>query len=122
MPELEGDLRKHPVQHMLDRRLAVTICTDNRTVSKTTMLKELRLAVDVFELTPYQLKDIVICGFKHSFMHRPYTEKRKYNHKIISYYDKLAREHGVFYDPDKYYERNTLGSSAARVFSQVGNA
>jgi len=111
VPELGGDLKKHPVQHMLERRLAVTMCTDNRTVSKTTMLRELRLAVDAFELTPYQLKDIVTCGFKHSFMNRPYTEKRKYNHKIISYYDKLAKEYGVHCDPDKYYDGKASVSS-----------
>jgi len=104
VPELDKDLTKHPFKRMLDQRLAVTLCTDNTTVSKTNMANELRLAVDAFKLTPYQLRDIVVSGFKRSFMDRPYTEKRKYNHGIISFYDKLAREYGIAYDPDVYYQ------------------
>ena len=116
IPELKGDLLNHPLKHMLYHRMAVTICTDNCTVSKTNMLRELRLCCDAFELSPYQLKDIVIGGFKRSFMDRPYTEKRRYNHKIISYYDKLARKNGIYEDPNRYYESKTsaMESESAR--------
>lgn len=95
VPELKNDITNHPFRKMLDRRLAVTICTDNCTVSKTDVVKELRLAADAFDLTPYQMKDIIVSGFKRSFMDRPYVEKRKYNHDIISFYDRVARECGV---------------------------
>lgn len=116
VPELKGDLLNHPLKHMLYHRMAVTICTDNCTVSKTNMLRELRLCCDAFELSSYQLKDIVIGGFKRSFMNRPYTEKRRYNHKIISYYDKLARKNGIHEDPNRYYESKTsaMESESAR--------
>ena len=113
-PELKGDLLNHPFKRMLSHRLAVTICTDNCTVSKTNMVRELRLCCDAFELSPYQLKDIVIGGFKRSFMNRPYTEKRRYNHKIIAYYDKLARKNGIHEDPNRYYERGAMESESAR--------
>lgn len=100
LPELGDDLTNHPFRHMLRNRLAVTICTDNCTVSKTNMVRELRLAADAYQLTPYQMKDIVVHGFKRSFMNRPYTDKRKYNHNIIAYYDKIAKEYGVTINPN----------------------
>ena len=99
LPEL-GSISNHPFKKMLENRLAVTICTDNCTVSKTSIVQELRLAADAFNLTPYQMKDVVIHGFKRSFMDRPYKEKRKYNHAIIAYYDKIAKEHGVTISPN----------------------
>ena len=55
---------------------SVTICTDNRLVSHTDTVKELALASSTFKLTPKQLKDIVVTGFKRSFYDGPYTEKR----------------------------------------------
>jgi adenosine deaminase len=45
----------------------VTICTDNRLVSQTTVTNEYKLAVSQFGLNVKQLKDIVLGGFKRSF-------------------------------------------------------
>ena len=46
---------------------SVSICTDNRLMSDTTVTKEYMLAVTAFDLTAKTLKDIVIGGFKRSF-------------------------------------------------------
>ncbi len=91
MPQLGYDVRNHAFKKMLESRLryalntrvclmiSVCISTDNRLMSNTTVSKEvwctpltsphsqLRLAVDGFDLTPKQLKEIVIGGFKRSF-------------------------------------------------------
>lgn len=46
---------------------SLTLNTDNRLVSNTNMPKELGLAASTFDLTPKQMKDIVLGGFKRSF-------------------------------------------------------
>jgi adenosine deaminase len=85
----------HSLKKMLDHRLSVTLCTDNRLVSHTTVTRELELALESFDIPPDQLKDIIIYGFKRSFCHLPYPEKRKYVRRAIEYYERLEREYGV---------------------------
>ena len=93
IPGIEHDATRHPIVKMLENKLAVTLCTDNCTVSHTNMLKEVTLACNAFDLTARQLKDIMITGFKHAFMPIPYVQKRKYNWKVINYYEKLEKEY-----------------------------
>lgn len=87
-----NDIREHSLKKMLDHKLSVTFCTDNRLVSHTSVSREYRLALDNFDISPSQLKDIVIYGFKRSFSYKPYTEKRKYVRQAINYYEKLEKE------------------------------
>jgi adenosine deaminase len=56
MPELNGELTNHAFSKMLASRISVSINTDNRTVSNTTTVRELRLAVDTFGMTPKQVR------------------------------------------------------------------
>ncbi len=93
-PELK-DLTTHAFGKMLEKRLAVSICTDNRLVSNTTVTKELKLATDHFEVTPRVLKDLLAYGFTKSFFPGPYHEKRVYSKRVMNYYDKVAKAHGV---------------------------
>ncbi|KAL3784749.1 hypothetical protein HJC23_003501 [Cyclotella cryptica] len=95
MPELHGDVQNHPARKMIEEGLAVTFCTDNTLVSHTCMPKELELAVNAFELSPGQLRNIVFNGFKRSFMAMRYRTKRDYNRKVISFYKKIEREFGL---------------------------
>ena len=69
--------------------LSCTFCTDNRTVSNTTVSKELQLAVNDLALSAADLKRSVIYGFKRSFSPGTYLEKRRYVRRIIDYYESL---------------------------------
>ena len=89
------DVRDHSLQKMLDYRLSLTFCTDNRLVSHTSVTRELSLALDNFSIAPDQLKDIIVYGFKRSFYYHPYTEKRKWVRNIIDYYEKLEKQYRI---------------------------
>ena len=90
MPELADDLRKHPFAEMRRRRLSTTFCTDNRLVSHTTVSHEIARAVEAFDLTPREVRDILIYGFKRSFYPGSYLEKRDYVRGVIDYANRAA--------------------------------
>ncbi|MEM8962548.1 MAG: adenosine deaminase family protein [Acidobacteriota bacterium] len=93
MPQLEGKVENHPFGRMVKDRLSVAICTDNRLVSRTSVTRELGLACNAFDLTPHELRNVVIHGFKRSFYPGEYREKRGYVRQVIDYYDKVMDEH-----------------------------
>lgn len=45
MPELRVNIGKHRLKDMLAHGLCVSLCTDNRLISNTTVVKELLLAI-----------------------------------------------------------------------------
>ncbi|OHD57656.1 MAG: adenosine deaminase [Spirochaetes bacterium GWF1_51_8] len=93
-PSLKA-LKDHSFGKMLDNSLSVTLCTDNRLVSHTTVTNEVKLAIENFDITPKRLKNIIIYGFKRSFNYQPYPKKREYVRRVINYYEKLEREYGI---------------------------
>lgn len=85
----------HSLGKMLENKLSVTFCTDNRLVSHTTVTKEIQLALEGFDISSKQLKNIIVYGFKRSFSFKPYPEKREHVRKVINYYERLEKEYGV---------------------------
>ncbi len=79
----------HPVRKMIDRNLSVSICTDNRLVSNTSVTRELQLVVDETGINRHQLRNLVIAGFKGSFFPHRYSEKRAYVRQVINRYEQL---------------------------------
>jgi adenosine deaminase len=63
----------HPVDFFVDYGLRVTINTDNRLMSDTTVTKELHLCHQHYGWSLQTIKEIIIAGFKSAFM--PYREK-----------------------------------------------
>ncbi|MDP7039337.1 MAG: adenosine deaminase family protein [Myxococcota bacterium] len=88
-----GDLSQHSFKLLRENRLSTTLCTDNRTVSHTTVTKEILLAVKHLGLTPVDLKSIIIYGFKRSFFPGSYITKRAYVRKIIDYYEHVESQY-----------------------------
>lgn len=89
------DISRHSLGKMLEHNLSVTLCTDNRLVSRTSVTKELQLAVDNFSVPPAVLRNLIIYGFKRSFFPGNYTAKRRYVRQVIDYYENVCREHGI---------------------------
>ena len=86
-------LQDHSFRKMLDNKLSLCLCTDNRTVSKTTVSRELELAVEHFDLSYRQLKNSTIYGLKRSFYPGSYKEKRDYVRNIIDFYQAAEAQH-----------------------------
>jgi len=63
-----ASLEEHPFRFYFDYRLRVTLNTDNRLMSATTVTDELFLAAKTFKLTMEDIKDIIIHGFKSAFL------------------------------------------------------
>ena len=83
-------LSDHSFQKMLDAGLSATLCTDNRTVSKTSSTREIMLALEHFDISPRKLKNVIVYGFKRSFYPGDYLEKRQYVRRCIEYYEQLT--------------------------------
>lgn len=77
----------HPLRKMLERRMSVTLCTDNRLVSDTTVSREIGIAIEHLGVQHKELRNILIHGFKRSFFPGGYAEKRAWVRQVIDYYD-----------------------------------
>jgi len=107
------DLSQHSFQLLRQHRLSTTICTDNRTVSNTTLSRELELAIKHLDVDLHDLKSIIVYGFKRSFFPGTYLRKRKYVRQIIDYYDSVEEKYfgkrtGHETELDKEHEENTV--------------
>ena len=94
MPDLRR-VEDHPVGRMIRERLSVTICTDNRLVSRTNCTTELQKLTNAFTISPAELRNVVLHGFKRSFFPGSYREKRTYVRQIIDHYDAVVAQYGV---------------------------
>lgn len=72
-------IEKHPFPFYLDLGLRVTLNTDNRLITNTTMTKEYMLAHRHFDFTPKNILTIAIHGAKSTFM--PYDLKKTFIRK-----------------------------------------
>jgi adenosine deaminase len=94
IPEFRNNLKRHPFARMLKERVSVTLCTDNRLVSRTTMTAEVQKAVSTFKLDAKQLKDLLTYGFKRSFYPGPYNEKRESVKQVLDIMERIFEEYG----------------------------
>lgn len=85
-------IAEHPVARMLEFGLSLSICTDNRLVSHTTVTRELTELVRHVPVTPRQFRNLIIAGIKGSFFPATYNEKRAYVRRWTERYDALAAE------------------------------
>jgi adenosine deaminase len=74
------DLASHPIKLYKNLGLRVTVNTDNRLVTDTTVSKELWLCHKTMGFTMSDLKQIVIAGFKSAFM--PFHVKQNFLRRV----------------------------------------
>lgn len=67
------DLQSHPLPFFYSYGIRVTVNTDNRLVTDTTVSKELLLIHEAYGLGLHDLKELIVSGFKSAFL--PYREK-----------------------------------------------
>ena len=94
-------LREHPFDFYFRKGLRVTLNTDNRLMSATTVSKEIALAARTFRLSPYEVKRIIIMGFKSAFL--PYNLKARMLRQVNLEIDRIFMEEF----PDEYDLRLT---------------
>src|SRR5256885_9317372 len=63
-----ADIATHPFKFYLDFGIRVTVNTDNRLITNTSMTKELILLVRQFNLTVSDVRNVLIAGFKSAFL------------------------------------------------------
>ncbi len=76
------DLQTHPLKLYFDLGVRVTVNTDNRLITDTTVSKELWLAHTQIGIPFEDIKKIVIAGFKSSF--RPFHERQAVLRKVAA--------------------------------------
>lgn len=83
---------RHPVKKMIESGLSVSICTDNRLMSNTTVTKELTLVAKEANLSRRALRNLVVAGFKGSFFPGSYNKKRAFVKEVIAKYEALEKK------------------------------
>jgi adenosine deaminase len=94
-------LREHPFHYYFKQGLRVTLNTDSRLISATTVSDEIALAARAFRLSPYEVKRVIINGFKSAFL--PYTQKARMLREVNLEIDRQFMEEF----PDEYDRRLT---------------
>lgn len=84
-----SSLKLHPFPEYLNNHLRVTLNTDNRLISNTTLTNEYQTAIKEYNLNPQDIRTIIINGFKSIFL--PHQERRILIKNIV---DELENEFG----------------------------
>ena len=71
----------HPFKQYFDEDIRVTLNTDNRLISNTSLTDEYLLAAKTFNLTIQNLRTIIINGFKGAFL--PHKKRREMINMVV---------------------------------------
>ncbi|MBN2694837.1 adenosine deaminase [bacterium] len=84
------NIKTHPVRFYYDLGIRVTINTDNRLITDTTVTDELYLLHTVFKFSVEDLRNVIINGFKSAFL--PYRQKQELLKNVLEEFDNLIDE------------------------------
>ena len=83
------EIKRHPVSFYLDYGLRVTLNTDNRLISNTTLTDEYMLAIEELGWSYQEVKKVIINGFKSAFI--PYRERVILLNKALKEMEELEK-------------------------------
>ena len=89
-------IEEHPFNILYKNAFRVLLCTDNRLMSDTNLVKEMALAVEYFGLTLRDLEKITINAMKSAFIH--------YDDRIAIIYDVLKPRFAKIRDESNPYD------------------
>ncbi len=75
-------MQDHPIRLFYDLGLRVTVNTDNRMVTRTTVSEEYKVLHDELGFTLDEIKELIIMGFKSAFL--PYAIKRAMLSEVVN--------------------------------------
>lgn len=84
------NIENHPLQFYFEFGVRVTINTDNRLITNTTVSEEYNLWVQNFDVGIGEVREVVINGFKSAF--QPYRTRQDMLMRAIAEFDKLVLE------------------------------
>ena len=70
-----SSISKHPFKYYINEKVRVTLNTDNRLISNTSLSNEYEIAINNFNLNENEIRTIIINGFKSAFL--PHNERRE---------------------------------------------
>jgi len=82
-----SSISKHPFKYYMNKKMRVTLNTDNRLISNTTLSNEFEIAINNFKLNENEVRTIIINGFKSAFL--PHNKRRELIRKVV---DELESE------------------------------
>ena len=82
-----SSISKHPFKYYIDEKIRVTLNTDNRLISNTSLSNEYEIAINNFNLNENEIRTIIINGFKSAFL--PHNKRRELIRKVA---DELESE------------------------------
>lgn len=84
-----ADLASHPAHFYFDYGIRVTINTDNRLITDTSVTKELWLAHKHMGFTLEEIKQVVLMGFKSAFL--PFRDRRRLLTEVREEIERLTK-------------------------------
>lgn len=92
-------LKYHPAKLYYEQGIRITLNTDNRLISDTTLTNEFMLAHQLFNFTLHDFREITIIAMKSAFI--PHQERKKMIKKIAEEFEKKFNLHPEFINYNK---------------------
>ena len=106
------DIESHPFKFYLDFGIRVTVNTDNRLITDTTVTKELKLLCTQFKLTARDIRNILVGGFKSAFL--TFHDRAQLVRKVQNEMDEIIQRFSEKAAPNGAAPKAAAGKAASK--------